>query len=766
MQSRKRSLEGYPLKAYAFVRENPGDDRDLLLSKNTVCLADKDTVISSRQDEYRVQYCYGSESTSQGISARTIQPLLRQLMEGYNVALLLVSSRGSDGTNLLLGKTTANWTGVTDDAAGGLVHEAAKALFDVLHEKCLHIDEQLAMQRIHPVAGGLQYAVESTFLQICGEEGCRDLHAPGNACYLQRCPRMLPGGFDFTGLKTRPAYEAQDLVHAFMQGTSDASLLSVGVDGQEHGLIFSIHLTQHAASDVPDRDPVELVSHMLIAVLPSLWTSLPNSVTTSGNAPQASKMLHTLTSTLYALACGDHELATSTIRSSYMMQLLSENLTGNCVTAFLGLLRQGQGAMSRAVLDVLQMAQMVHSTPIANTGAAQGLLQRLRTAISKVEAHGAQALTWSGTGQNDPVLTAAKLEKMGGRLREALLEREGLEAQKGELQSERDSLQVEKEGLQEQLVASEESVLQLTRSLLDLRLEFNSVRDMLESEEYKTEKRASAGLLNGDELNSRELTELAELRGKMEENNKRCRREAEELQAALAEVSAAADQEAAEASSARASLHECRRNYLARIQHLILQVGDMGRAVELAGGDSKSAFCPRKEGFLGLARELAAHVLAVWTDAQDESRQQLELLETRHSTLRRHLRALLSAYHQLRYRLEEAGEHVQDGRQQFSEATLDSLLQQEENVARELLAEMRDKVSLLTRMLQEQRLLQSTHGQEENGAFSQDDLLLLQLNGVKEQEDAVGSWQWVRVTAMLLKLQLQADGMTHMSTRR
>ncbi len=80
----------------------------------------------------------------------------------------------------------------------------------------------------------------------------------------------------------------------------------------------------------------------------------------------------------------------------------------------------------------------------------------------------------------------------------------------------------------------------------------------------------------------------------------------------------------------------------------------MGRAVELAIDDGKSAFCPGKEGFLGMAHELAAHVLTTWTEAEDESRQRLEVLEARHSTLRRHVKALLAAYHQLRYRLEDA----------------------------------------------------------------------------------------------------------------
>jgi hypothetical protein len=68
------------------------------------------------------------------------------------------------------------------------------------------------------------------------------------------------GGFDFSGLKSKPAFEAKDLGDAFEQGVSNASYL-LASDGTAHeqGLIFSIHLTQHLAPNMADEDSVDLV---------------------------------------------------------------------------------------------------------------------------------------------------------------------------------------------------------------------------------------------------------------------------------------------------------------------------------------------------------------------------------------------------------------------------------------------------------------------------------------------------------------------------
>jgi len=51
-----------------------------------------------REDEFELSFVYGPEATNSDVHARSIAPLLRKLVEGYNVTVLLFGATGACGS--------------------------------------------------------------------------------------------------------------------------------------------------------------------------------------------------------------------------------------------------------------------------------------------------------------------------------------------------------------------------------------------------------------------------------------------------------------------------------------------------------------------------------------------------------------------------------------------------------------------------------------------------------------------------------------------
>lgn len=49
---------------------------------------------SCREDEYDVTYVYGAEASNDDLHARSISPLIRKCLEGYNVCVMLFGATG------------------------------------------------------------------------------------------------------------------------------------------------------------------------------------------------------------------------------------------------------------------------------------------------------------------------------------------------------------------------------------------------------------------------------------------------------------------------------------------------------------------------------------------------------------------------------------------------------------------------------------------------------------------------------------------------
>jgi hypothetical protein len=48
-----------------------------------------------REDEYELSHTYGPEATNSDIHDRSIVPLLRKFVEGYNVTIMLFGATGT-----------------------------------------------------------------------------------------------------------------------------------------------------------------------------------------------------------------------------------------------------------------------------------------------------------------------------------------------------------------------------------------------------------------------------------------------------------------------------------------------------------------------------------------------------------------------------------------------------------------------------------------------------------------------------------------------
>lgn len=92
---------------------------------------------------------------------------------------------------------------------------------------------------------------------------------------------------------------------------------------------------------------------------------------------QLNKGLLSMASTIRTLAVdGSSEYIDYT--QSALTKLLSDALGGNCLTAMIGTLRQGEWETSAASLKHLAAARSMRSFPIINHGRARGLLHKLR----------------------------------------------------------------------------------------------------------------------------------------------------------------------------------------------------------------------------------------------------------------------------------------------------------------------------------------------------------------------------------------------------
>eukprot|EP00882_Tetradesmus_deserticola_P022496 GHRQ01024412.1.p2 GENE.GHRQ01024412.1~~GHRQ01024412.1.p2 ORF type:complete len:107 (+),score=15.18 GHRQ01024412.1:446-766(+) len=90
-----RASIGIPIDTVVRIHGGtPGVRQDIQTSRNRVSVVRPGSLQPKPEDEYDVTYVYGAEASNEDIHARSISPLIRKCLEGYNVCVMLFGATG------------------------------------------------------------------------------------------------------------------------------------------------------------------------------------------------------------------------------------------------------------------------------------------------------------------------------------------------------------------------------------------------------------------------------------------------------------------------------------------------------------------------------------------------------------------------------------------------------------------------------------------------------------------------------------------------
>ncbi|GIL90778.1 hypothetical protein Vretifemale_18507, partial [Volvox reticuliferus] len=300
-----RSTLGIPIDTIVRVHPGPpGAKPDLAYSRNRVSVSRVPGATARPEDEYDVGFVYGPEATHQDIAARSLLPLLRKFVDGYNVAVMAFGSTGSGKTHLLEGSQGKERN---SPEGNGLVHIAVDELFKLMTEKAVYVGTMLAEKRRSPSARAFDFFLETSFVELYREE-VYDLYGKQQA---SRTPLQVyedvTEGYQVSGLSHRVAKTAAELRTAFNSGRCmrDNTREDVGSVHDRAAAIFTIHLAQYSPASGPGEEDRILVSKIQFVDLPgSERLAEDPEILRLREGPILNRALHALGATLRALAEG------------------------------------------------------------------------------------------------------------------------------------------------------------------------------------------------------------------------------------------------------------------------------------------------------------------------------------------------------------------------------------------------------------------------------------------------------------------------------
>eukprot|EP00877_Chromochloris_zofingiensis_P013932 jgi/Chrzof1/8793/Cz03g24220.t1 len=422
----------------------PGIRQDIQTSRNRVSLVRPGSLQPKPEDEYDLSFVYGPESTNADVHDRTVVPLLRKFIEGYNVTILMFGATGS-------GKTTSLEGGRGKDAKGssegdGLVHLAIDELYDLIHgkavtiggflalelcvdlynqacrhasavgwqcmnccvvvayltfQRCWVIGEAVAKKRRMPSSKGFDYFIESSFVEMYNE-ACHDLYAKASE-QGSNLPVVedVNEGYVVTGINTRASKNATELKAAFNYGRSnrDMQMMDLGSVHERTAAIFNIWLAQYAPAAVHGEEDRMIVSRFQFVDMPGAERlGMDPEVLRLREGVQLNKSLLSFAHTTRTLA-QDGSTEFVNYDDSVLTKLLSDALGSNCLTAVIGTVRQGEWEHSTTTLKHLSVARNARNFPIINHSRARGLLHKLRFRLLSImvsDVHGVHAYLFKG----------------------------------------------------------------------------------------------------------------------------------------------------------------------------------------------------------------------------------------------------------------------------------------------------------------------------------------------------------------------------------
>eukprot|EP00899_Mesostigma_viride_P022000 jgi/Mesvir1/2985/Mv09609-RA.1 len=294
--------------------------------------------------EARVDLCFGPESTNGEIYRNVVDPLVAKVCDGYNGALLLFGATGS-GKSFTLEGTGRNLPGVVQLAIEGLFQQL------IAKSKTLLLDARLASGR-NP-AGSYNFSVESSFLEICGDE-CRDLYNPSTDPALLRVLDDRWKGVHVARLSSKPAATSSQLLSSFLASRESRARAPPDASNPSSrtATIFSLTIEQsNVPSGTPGIPPTERLSSKL------LFVELPGSEKLSADpellrlreGPSANRGILAFGSQVRLLASPETREYMDP-RASSLTHLLADALGGNSFTTVLATVMPGEPAVSSATL--------------------------------------------------------------------------------------------------------------------------------------------------------------------------------------------------------------------------------------------------------------------------------------------------------------------------------------------------------------------------------------------------------------------------------
>ena len=185
--------------------------------------------------------------------------------------------------------------------------------------------------------------------------------------------------------------------------------------------------------------------------------------------------------------------ALAPFRSSKLTHYLSEMLGGNSIVVGLGVITNGEPAVSRKTLEVVGSLNNAIHFPVGGrelTEVLQGLLTKYRSLILQLQD---EIQNGAPIGEKAPDITMEKVNKLQADMATSVLERNTAIEDRAKifemmemLKSKYNTILSEKKAQSQELIKSEEDKLSIARALVELKLEYSQLQEETEKEKFSS----------------------------------------------------------------------------------------------------------------------------------------------------------------------------------------------------------------------------------------------------------------------------------------
>ena len=432
------------------------------------------TVADGSDETYDLDYVYDSGATVQDLYSRTLVPALNAFLDGVNGCIVLFGSAASQRVQLFQGDATTP----------GIIPKIIDSVFVGLHRKGKALAER--------AQGTLDYSVSFTFCEIYDEvvqdllnSQNRDLTLSEDLIEGMKVDHLTVSG---------PHSSAGAMMDAFQAGVRARSTVSSEFGPPSHyaSAIFKINLYQEVRA-ARGKSTILRDSLTLVDIAGAEKVGGDETGIKAAEGPRLNKGAFGFKGVCQAMAAGKH--ADFIPHSDSKLTLaLKEAFGGNCFTRAVFTLSQAD-VVNRSCLNLAVKLREGVVFPVVMDIVAQGLMRRLRLENKTLRQQLAEARTGNVTDERkvkdsdtDLMLRISELEgqTIKHNLEKLKLQedRDKLYERFREFRDKYNQLVGSKAELQTSLIEAEESKLQVSKALLDLQIENNQLKEIVDQEKF------------------------------------------------------------------------------------------------------------------------------------------------------------------------------------------------------------------------------------------------------------------------------------------